>query len=367
MRPDVNNWRCTNQLSTLHFSPRSILYRRLLGWTLGLLALQLFLGSACWVTLRALMPPAISEAPVIAGNGAKAVLERATTGQSVNDLTDLLLSQMVALLLIHLVAIPVIRRRLSAHVHGMKGLFNAIKDMAAGMTPPPLPTGQRGELGYLSMAFNDMASRLMASRKALVEANQLLEQRVADRTRELSEAASKLDKMASTDVLTGLANRRQYIDQTASRFERSIMHGQDMVCLLVDLDNFKLVNDKLGHKVGDDLLCLAAEVLKAACRGDDLVARLGGDEFIIVMELADVAAAQRIADRIVAEFVRRSREMLAGQNLPAMPSMSIGISSRKTSGAIAFEEVAACSDSALYKAKGQGKGRAEMAEDRRVA
>lgn len=368
MRPDVTNWRCTNDLATLQFSPRTMLYRRLLGWTVGLLALQLVLGAGCWAAMRALMPPpAVAALPAVSGGGAKALLERAGSRQNVRDLTDLVICQLVALLIIQLTVIPCIRRQLSDHIHGMKAMFDAIRDLAAGMAPRPLPAGQTGELGYLSLAFNDMASRLLASRKALVDANQNLELRVADRTRELSEAATKLDKMASTDALTGLANRRYYTEQSILKFERSITRDKDLVCLLVDLDNFKTVNDKLGHQMGDQLLCLASEVLKGACRGDDLVARLGGDEFILVMEMAEVAVAQRIAERLLAEFIRRSREMLAGQNLPAWPSMSIGISSRKTCNAITFDDLVAAGDGALYQAKGHGKGRAEVCTERKVA
>lgn len=359
MRPDVTNWRCTNDLATLQFSPRTMLYRRLLGWIVGLLVLQVVLSGTCWLLLRALMPPqAAEQAP--GATSVQMLLAKLTSRPHLRDAADFAICQLVALLLIQVTVIPVLRRRLAQHIHGMKAMFDAIRDLASGMTPRPLPAGQPGELGYLSLAFNDMASRLLASRKALVEANQNLEARVADRTRELSEAASKLDTMASTDALTGLSNRRHYSEQSVLKFERSITRGRDLVCLLIDLDNFKTVNDKLGHKMGDELLCCAAQVLRGACRGDDLVARLGGDEFLMMMEMDDVAVAQRIADRILAEFTRRSRELLAGQNLPAWPSMSIGISSRKIVKAITVDDVVAAGDSALYQAKGHGKSRAEL-------
>jgi diguanylate cyclase (GGDEF)-like protein len=264
-------------------------------------------------------------------------------------------AQCGALLLLHLIFIPAMRRRLSEHVKGIKEVLNAIRDLAAGSTPKPLAAGRRGEIGYLSVAFNDMACRLLASRKALLDANYSLEQRVEERTSELRQAAAKLDKMASTDDLTGLFNRRYFSEQSQMLFSEAIRRDSDLVCMMIDLDNFKSVNDTLGHKKGDELLCLAAEVMRSACRADDVVARLGGDEFIILMPMSDVAAVGKVAERLQEQFIARTGTLLAGTDLPKMPSMSIGISSRKLSKAEAFEGIVSTGDVALYEAKGAGK------------
>jgi hemerythrin len=205
-----------------------------------------------------------------------------------------------------------------------------------------------------------MASKLVSSKRALVDSHQRLEQRVDERTRELRDAATKLDKMASTDALTGLFNRRHFNEHGRLLFETARKQDLDLACLLIDLDDFKLVNDTLGHNMGDELLCLTAVVLRLACRSDDLIARLGGDEFVLMMHVSDPAVAKHVADRLLNTFVARLPELFSAQQVPRMPSMSIGIASRKNSNAKTLEEIVAAADKALYRAKETGKNKAEV-------
>jgi diguanylate cyclase (GGDEF)-like protein len=362
MRPDPNSYQSTNSLSTVQFSPRRLLYQRLLGWILRLLLVQTSLSIVLWLGLRATLVsidvpgarPLGWDQQGIRGRVAAASAEL-TNPVSLHEIRLLVFAQCGALLLLHLIFIPAMRRRLSEHVDGVKEVLNAIRDLAAGSTPKPLAAGRQGEIGYLSVAFNDMACRLLASRKALLDANYSLEQRVDERTTELRQAAAKLDKMASTDDLTGLFNRRYFSEQSQMLFSEAIRRDSDLVCMMIDLDNFKAVNDTLGHKKGDELLCLAAEVMRSACRADDVVARLGGDEFIILMPMSDVASVGKVAERLQEQFIARTGTLLAGTDLPKMPSMSIGISSRKLSKAEAFEGIVSTGDVALYEAKGAGK------------
>jgi len=357
MRPDPNSWQSTNGLSTVYFSPRRVLYQRLLGWLVRLLFVQALLSFALWLGLRATVFSA--DTPIAAPSASawtiEAVRAELSTPTALREIGLLVVVQSAALLLIHLAFIPPMRQRLKEHVDGVKEVLNAIRDLAAGSTPKPLAAGRKGEIGYLSIAFNDMACRLLASRKALLDLNRSLEQRVEERTHELSQAAAKLEKMASTDALTGLFNRRHFTEQSEMLFSESIRRDTDLVCLLIDLDNFKNVNDTLGHKKGDELLCVAADALRSACRGDDIVARLGGDEFIILMPMADVAAVRQVAERLQEQFIADAVKLLAGASLPKMPSMSIGISSRKLCDAAKFEGIVISGDVALYEAKGAGK------------
>jgi diguanylate cyclase (GGDEF)-like protein len=361
-RPDINSQLSTNTLSAVHFSPRWLLYQRLLGWILRLLIVQLVLSLVLWLALRATL---YSNGPTAAapstwfhqGIGAtvKALNAELMTTDALSDLRLFAFAQAGALLLLHLIFIPTMRRRLTEHVQGIREVLEAIKELAEGSAPKPLAAGRKGEIGYLSVAFNDMACRLLASRKALLDANHSLEQRVEERTTELRQAAAKLDKMASTDALTGLFNRRYFTEQSRMLFSESIRRDSDLVCIMIDLDNFKTVNDTLGHQKGDELLCVAAEVMRSACRGDDVIARLGGDEFIILMPMADPTAMLNVAQRLQDHFVARAGELLAGMNLPKTPSMSIGISSRKLCKAESFDAIVTSGDAALYEAKGAGK------------
>ena len=362
MRPDLNSWQYTNQLTTVRFSPRRLLSGQLLGWILRLLAFQVAFSILLWLALYS-APAVVDSWP--ASRSAEihqrlrasfqAASKAVVTQDGIWSLCLLLAGQFGALLLLHLFFIPRMRRRLAEHGQGVKQVLDGIRNLADGGTPKPLATGSGGEVGYLAVAFNDMAVRLMASRRALLEANQSLERRVDERTQELRDATIQLQKMASTDALTGLANRRHFHELSLMMFSESIRRETDLVCMMIDLDNFKTINDTLGHKAGDDLLCVTAEVLRSAARSEDLVARLGGDEFIVLMPMADVGVARQIAERLQDEFARCIEPLLAGHQLPKRPSLSVGLSSRKLCQAESLAEVVSSADDALYQAKGGGK------------
>jgi diguanylate cyclase (GGDEF)-like protein len=364
MRPDAVNWSTTNELATLEFSPRALVARRLMRYAFHAALTQAVLGVViCWVAWRVGLPAVArwERWPAVVAWWERALsLIPPAFARDAGALALVAGSQLAALVIAQLALRPLIGRTLSRHTAGLRDLFGAISTMASGVMPKPLPAGGSGETGYLAMAFNDMTGRLIASRKSLIEANENLERRVAERTRELREAAEKLERMASTDAMTGLANRRALTERGEELFADSIRGSSDLVCFVIDLDNFKGVNDTLGHKVGDELIRLAADALRAGSRGNDLPARLGGDEFILFMPMTEPEAAAAVADRLQADFRRRAGELLKGHTLERMPSMSIGITSRRQAGAMTFEELVQRADAALYCAKARGKGRAEV-------
>ncbi len=154
-----------------------------------------------------------------------------------------------------------------------------------------------------------------------------------------------LRHQASTDELTGLANRRVL----TSRLHETIHDGVAPTVLLLDLDRFKVVNDSLGHDQGDELLRVVADRLQLAVRPGDLVARLGGDEFAILLgSPSDTTDADIVANRLV-ELLDEP-VVLAGQSI--QPSASIGIAnlSLPTTGS----EVLRAADTAMYQAKAEG-------------
>jgi diguanylate cyclase (GGDEF)-like protein len=353
-RPDALYWRNTNQLSSLEFVPGRLIYHRIPKWTAGLLLVQFALGTLVWSGLQSELATywltrGLGErwAGWISGGGTNAVLSFAG-------------SQLAVMILLQLTTLPLLRRTLRHHTEGIKDLFEAIRSMSTGVVPKPLAAGRPGEIGFLALAFNDMIARLLAQRKELIEANRSLERRVEERTLELRQAAEKLEKMALIDALTGLANRRALMDEGDARFAAAVRDGGDLVCLLIDLDNFKGVNDTLGHATGDDLIRIAADTLRRCCRPQDLTARLGGDEFVVIMVMDDVARAAAISQRLQSDFQTHAAELLKGANLKAMPSMSIGITSRKSAQSPTLEQMMAHADAALYQAKSQGKARTHI-------
>lgn len=355
MRPDSIDWKNTQHMSAIEFKPRGLIVTQARRWIRVLLFMQVF-----WAVAYG--------AVAVRENAAPLTQIRQTLRRVVDDPMLVLAHAQIAtftLVALQLLMTAVLTAlaakrlmpRLGRQAHSLRELFNAICGLASGAAPKPLAVGHPGEDTYLNLAFNDMASKLQVSRRALVEANQTLEKRVEERTRELREAMEKVQRMAITDALTGLANRRSLDGPVRSEFDISMRTDNELVCLLVDLDGFKMVNDRLGHKTGDELICLAAEVLRANSRAGDVAIRLGGDEFALVMPTADIAAGEVVAQRLQQQFQTRAGELLRHGNLPKQPSMSIGITSRKFNSAGSLEELLHQADEALYAAKESGKAR----------
>jgi|GEM_PF-1267810 len=159
------------------------------------------------------------------------------------------------------------------------------------------------------------------------------------------------------DALTDLANRALFMDRLERVLERSKRHEQYIFAVLfLDLDRFKLVNDSLGHSIGDQLLIAIAQRLQLCIRLEDTVARLGGDEFVLLLEGIESASdATRVAERIQRELAQPFH--LSGQELFATASIGITLS---TTGYEQPEDIMRDADVAMYRAKALGKSRYEM-------
>jgi diguanylate cyclase (GGDEF)-like protein len=167
----------------------------------------------------------------------------------------------------------------------------------------------------------------------------------------------ELHHLALHDPLTGLANRSLFHDRVEHALARLTRREGMMIALLfIDLDDFKAVNDTLGHAQGDRLLVLVAELLRTASRPGDTVARFGGDEFALLLEdLTSGDEALVVAERIVAATAAPFH--LAGRQV--MASVSIGVALRSAGGRTAADFLGEA-DAAMYAAKRAGKGRAVL-------
>ncbi len=176
-------------------------------------------------------------------------------------------------------------------------------------------------------------------------------------------AEQELEKLALYDALTGLPNRRLLVDRLDAAIARGRRHGSAIAVMFLDLDRFKLVNDSLGHDVGDRLLVLVAQRLSDTVREIDTVARLGGDEFVILCEeLPDRAAvtelALRIEDALSSPFVIAADEVFA--------TGSIGIALWED-GPESAHDLLRFADTAMYRAKEHGRARFELFDERMQA
>ena len=179
------------------------------------------------------------------------------------------------------------------------------------------------------------------------------------RAEKFSTEISRLEVMAWTDPLTGLANRRQLDERLPQTFAEAMRYGNDLACVIIDLDGFKQVNDQLGHAAGDELLKLASRIIDENIRASDIAARLGGDEFVILMPQTCCTIAGQVASRLQAAFARAASqrmEMLSGgEACSATCSMSIGVSCISQSKPLDANTLLEHADAALYAAKAAGR------------
>jgi diguanylate cyclase (GGDEF)-like protein/PAS domain S-box-containing protein len=162
----------------------------------------------------------------------------------------------------------------------------------------------------------------------------------------------RLRHQAFHDGLTGLANRALFGDRLAHALVRGARTKRHVTVLMVDLDDFKSINDSLGHAAGDRLLGEFARRLQESMRAADTIARLGGDEFALILdESASRADDERAARRIIAAARRPFR--LEGRSFPV--TVSVGVA-RSVPGASSAEQLVRDADLAMYAAKGEGKG-----------
>jgi diguanylate cyclase (GGDEF)-like protein len=164
----------------------------------------------------------------------------------------------------------------------------------------------------------------------------------------------KAEKEARHDFLTGLPNRQAYQERITQETDRSRRYGRPLSILMVDIDNFKLVNDSLGHKWGDIVLQKVAEQLSNNLRNLDFVARYGGEEFIIILPETGLAGAIETANRL--RLAIKETPVQTANGLLAVTA-SIGVSSNLVKGPTDHTQMASDADQALYQAKKSGKDR----------
>jgi diguanylate cyclase (GGDEF)-like protein/PAS domain S-box-containing protein len=168
---------------------------------------------------------------------------------------------------------------------------------------------------------------------------------------EFRQLESKIKRMAFFDTLTGLPNRNMINDRVPLALAHADRNGQKFAVLFLDMDDFKSVNDSLGHSIGDELLKEVAIRLSGLLRGEDTVARIGGDEFVILLTgLKDINYSTRFAERIITAL----KPVFKIDKHEIYSSFSIGIAVYPTDGNDA-ETLFKCADSAMYRAKEHGK------------
>jgi len=183
---------------------------------------------------------------------------------------------------------------------GSNGAWSPVPAQFAFSVNPPWWRSWWFMASCLLAAFLFMRALWWFRVRALVAQKEVLERQVAERTADLVESHRHLEEIAYHDVLTSLPNRRMFIEQFRKQLALARRHGESFGLLLIDLDNFKRINDEFGHDAGDVALVETAKRLIAAVRESDCAARLGGDEFgILVVSARDKAGIEVVCRRIV--------------------------------------------------------------------
>ena len=227
-------------------------------------------------------------------------------------------------------------------------MVSAAAQVACGLPASLVPQA----IGVISM---DLALGLL-----LLGIRITTESRVNERTEQLAALNTELDRLTRTDVLTGLANRRQLDEALGRAWAHARERGCPLSVIMVDIDHFKRYNDHYGHLGGDACLRRVATALTAAVGEDGLAARYGGEEFAVVVALPDREGAVRVAERI------RSHVADLRDEHPGTPggivTVSVGVASAVPGDRDTAQDLVEQADRGLYEAKRSGRNRVGIAD-----
>jgi len=170
---------------------------------------------------------------------------------------------------------------------------------------------------------------------------------------DLVHTADQLRELATTDDLTKLPNRRQFLTSLDGEFARALRHDWPLSVVMIDADNFKLINDRHGHSVGDDVLRVIAERFRSSVRTGDILGRVGGEEFAAALTEIDMPGALKTAERLCREVAAEPFEV--GDDVLTV-TVSVGMAARRAQDTDPGE-LLRLADRALYAAKAGGRNR----------
>ena len=197
------------------------------------------------------------------------------------------------------------------------------------------------------LPFNQLSYRAVEL-GLLLEAT-LLAMALAYRVRKQQQARLQAEEMARHDSLTGLYNRRGFVEQAASLWSTAVRNGRPLALIMLDIDHFKRINDQYGHDMGDATLQASAELLRQTCRTGDVLARWGGEEFLLLLPETGLDAALALAERLRLALERL--ELPQGIRISA----SLGVVPREAQERL--ENLINAADQRLYQAKQNGRNR----------
>ncbi|WP_425641061.1 diguanylate cyclase [Marinomonas gallaica] len=209
------------------------------------------------------------------------------------------------------------------------------------------------ELLILKDSYNQLIQRVNMNQIELLKLNQELDEKVKVRTRDLERAKENAERLAYSDPLTKLRNRRAFFNTGRQLLNQAETQHYPISLIMIDLDNFKALNDTYGHALGDQALITFAEVLKSNLPSIDIIGRLGGEEFAVILPNTEENDAMKMAEHLRQEISHI--ELTHEQSIVRFTaSMGITVNSQ---GSATLDQLLAQADKALYFSKHQGRNR----------
>jgi diguanylate cyclase (GGDEF)-like protein len=195
---------------------------------------------------------------------------------------------------------------------------------------------------------------------SIIELNKILEKKVNNRTKELSDANKKLLEISTIDYLTNLPNRRHFFEMGLKSFHIAKRENSDLSVICIDIDLFKNINDTYGHNIGDEILKLVSSNMNKYIRKSDVIARIGGEEFSILLNNANEENAYVLAEKIRTQI---ESSIYKNDKIEIKTTISLGISQLRAEDDD-LDSIIIRADKALYEAKNTGRNKSVIFERR---
>ena len=221
------------------------------------------------------------------------------------------------------------------------------------------------EVGVLAKTFQKMAYKLDHSYKELKRLNESLEEKVIERTKDLEKSKDELKVLASIDSMTKLYNRRYFSDISNEIFHLNKREHKSLALIMLDIDNFKKINDTYGHHIGDIVIISIADILLEHTRKSDVVCRYGGEEYMILLSEMHIDRCLEIAELIRTSVENMTVQVDKDRALNVTISIGIALSDMRVDNSI--EIAINKADNALYTAKRAGKNRVAVYSEKTIS